>query len=208
MPERVSRGRPVKTRILIVGEGKTEKEYFYALKQEDGVHRHFAVTVKNAGGFGPEAVVKVAIRESGKSSKEYDEVWCVLDVETRSHRESLNRAVALAKNNKNKKIKPVLSNPCFEVWILAHFEKTARAFIGCSAVEKVVNKHWKREFGQAYKKGDDPFGKLVDRTAGAIANARWVRETHHKGESDTADCNSSTDAYRLVEYMFSSPDAI
>ena len=202
---RVPSGRPVKTRVLIVGEGKTERNYFDALKREDAVSARFAVTVKGAGGFDAEYGVRRAIVERDRLTTEFDEVWCVLDTERPRKRASLKKAIRLAGKEG---IRLCLSNPCFEVWVLAHFERTARHFADCSAVVRVVARRWKKQFGQDYRKSDDLYGRLVDLLSAAVANARWVRETHHKGESDTADCNSSTDVYRLVGHLLGSPDAI
>ena len=46
-PKRISDNRPVKTRILIVGEGQqTEPNYFRGLKEEPAVREKFTITVE------------------------------------------------------------------------------------------------------------------------------------------------------------------
>jgi len=54
-----------------------------------------------------------------------------MDVEGPSHRDSLEKAVKLLKENG---ITLCLSNPAFEVWLLAHFKRVTRSFKDCNAV--------------------------------------------------------------------------
>jgi len=202
-PRRVSRAFPIKTTILIIGEGQeTEPNYFDGLKREDKVVAKFTVTVKRGHGFSPEKVVKEAIEHKARAERRaetYDEVWCVIDAEGPEKRESLGQAAALAKENS---IRLCLSNPSFEVWFLAHFEKTGKAFNDGDAVIVRLNKHWRKHHTQDYQKSDDRiYRRLCGRTQTAIANAQWVREDHFRHVADTADCNSSTEVYRLVGYL-------
>jgi len=203
MLRRVSAKRPLKRTVLIVGEGReTEPNYFYGLKLEDAVAARSAVTVKRGPGFSPEQVVQKAIqlRDTAKRhGKVFDEVWCVLDVEGIEKRESLNNARDLAREAG---ITLCLSNPCFEVWFLAHFVKKARAYNDCDDVVSHLNKHWQKHFRQDYEKSDEAvYRRLRDWTEEAVENARWVREIHHQGIPDTAKCNSSTEVYRLVAHL-------
>jgi len=202
-PERLSKARREKTTILIVGEGReTEPNYFRGLTREDEVAAKFAAKVMKGHGQSPESVVEEATRykQQAKSRDEaYDEVWCVLDVEGADKRASLDRAVAVAKE---KDIDLCLSNPCFEVWLLAHFERKARAYDGSVKVIAQLNKHWRKQYKLDYEKNDEGvYERVSDLTRTAITNAQWVRETHHDVNKPTADCNSSTDVYRLVRRL-------
>lgn len=209
VPERTSGGRPEKITILIVGEGRqTEPNYFRGLRNEPTVSAKFATTVKKGHGYSAEAVVKEAIdHKKGAMNRrqEYDEVWCVLDVEGPSKRDSLDRAVTLAADND---ISVCLSNPCFEIWLVSHFAREARSYNGCGAVIVEVRKHWQRHCGQDYRKNDDRvYHRVSALTQTAIENAAWVRETHHAGMRSTADANSSTEVYRLVRHLLGPPAA-
>ncbi|MBM4039510.1 MAG: RloB domain-containing protein [Planctomycetes bacterium] len=199
IPRRARILRPVKRTVLIVGEGLTEPNYFDGLKREEAVSAHFAVTVKEGPGFSPEQVLDRAVnlaRQAERRGEGYDEVWCVVDVEGPARHGSLRKAQDLAKKAG---IRLCLSNPSFEVWLLSHFVKVAKGYSGCDAVITDLTKHWQARFGQEYRKNDDQvYGRLADRTPNAIENAKWVRETHHRGKTDTVDCNSSTEVYRLV----------
>lgn len=207
-PRRVSAERPFRRTVLIVGDGRTEPNYFDGLKREDVVSNRFTVTVKPGPGFSPERVVERAVkyRETAKRrGEDYDEVWCVLDVEAPDRRESLDKARGLAREAG---LELCLSNPCFEVWFLAHFEKKARAYNGCDEVVSYLNKHWQKHFRQDYEKNDmGIYERLADRTEMALKNARWVRETHHRGTPGTVNCNSSTEVYQLVAHLTGSRGA-
>ncbi len=200
---RAASRRSPKTTILIVGEGqKTEPNYFRELRREDNVADKFAVKVKKGHGVSPERVVEEAIghkQQAERREEDYDQVWCVLDVEGPAHRVALGRAVALAAQPG---ITLCLSNPCFEVWLLAHFERKARAYNDCDHVIAQLNKWWQKHCRQDYRKNDDRvYHRVSDLTQTAVDNAKCVRETYHRGVDNTADCNSSTEVYRLVTLL-------
>jgi len=206
---RIPAARSIKRTVLIVGEGQqTEPNYFRAFRLESTVSERFSVTVKKGHGRSPEAVAKEAIkykRQAENRGEYYDEVWCVLDVEGLGSREFLERAIIMAGQNS---IKLCLSNPCFEVWLLAHFVRESRAHNGCDSVIGRLNPHWRRLCRQDYRKNDEQvYVRISDLTESAIDNARLVRETDHHDIADTADANSSTEVYRLVGHLIGSIDS-
>jgi len=198
--------RPVKTTILIVGEGQqTEPNYFRELKLEDNVTAKFSLTIKKGHGRSPEGVIEEALKykqQAENRSEYYDEVWCVLDVEGPDKRESLEKAMAVAQQND---ITLCLSNPCFEVWLLAHFVRQSRAYNDCDSVIVQLNSHWQKLCGQNYRKSDEHiYSRVSSLTITAIKNAKLVREIDHCDIINTADANSSTEVYKLVIYLISS----
>ena len=208
IPSRKRIIRPFKTTIMIVGEGReTEKNYFDDLKREEIVSIKFAIKVKKGHGFSPKRVVEEAInykQQAERRGEEFDEVWCVLDVEGVEKRESLDQAVIMARQNG---ITLCLSNPCFEVWLLAHFDRIAKTFLNYDAVKRELNRHWGSVCTEEYQKNDERiYERLTSLTKTAIANAKWVRETHFRDEENTADCNSSTEVYKIVGLLFGHPD--
>ncbi len=200
---RISLRMPFKKRLLIVGEGKeTEPNYFGKLKKESTISKKFNITVKRGPGFSPLCVVQEVVKhkEQGeKTTGKYEKVICVLDVETADKRDSLNEAIILAAD---KDIKLILSNPSFEVWILSHFERKARAYANCDRVIEKLNTHWNKHFGHDYVKSDKRiFDNTYDNIDDAMSNAEWVRDNHHGEIKETADANSSTDVYKLIKYL-------
>jgi len=200
VPRRKHPERPSKTTVLLVCEGKeTERNYFDQLKREDAIRDRFAVRVQRGKGGSREDVAQYAVGCKNRLNVDYDEVWCVMDAEDASQRESLDKALVILHENN---IQVCLSNPAFEVWLLSHFERTAKKFIDCDAVIAQLDKFWQREFSASYNKSDDRVYKRVsDRTPTAMENAKWVRESHHDMNQAAADCNSCTEVYRLMERL-------
>jgi len=191
---RVSLGLLPKKAILVVGEGReTEPNYFRGLYGEQAVRDRFHVVIKRGIGFRASAVVELAIGQKAKG--DYDQIYCVIDVEDVARRDDLSKAGTLARKHN---ITLILSNPCFEVWLLSHFERTSRSFVDAAAAAEAVSRHWQTRFGNAYSKGDEKiYRRLKNLTDHAIGNARNVREVDH-GNRPVVDCNSSTDVYKLV----------
>jgi hypothetical protein len=200
--------RPAKVRILIVCEGKeTEPNYFRGLRDEEVIRRNFSVVVQKGKGGSCLAVVKQAITEQEKATargEDFDEVWCVFDVEHPSKRDQVIEAQTRADEHR---IRQALSNPAFECWLLAHFVRTKRAFSDAAAIIKELNKHWRPEFDRDYDKNDEQlYPRLANRTRTAIHNARTVR-THDWDASDNiVDCNSASDVYLLAERLLGPPE--
>ena len=199
-PRRRRAPRRTKTTLLIVCEGeKTERNYFDKLHRVEAVRHAYAVTVKKGKGGSRLQIVQEAVDRKNDPGKDYDEAWCVMDVErldTEEAREDLASAVELAGENG---ITLCLSNPAFEVWLLSHFLRTSRHFNDCDAVVQKLDKHWQTAFRQPYAKNDRRiYEKLAPLTNAALENAKNVREKDHDADADTADCNSCTEVYRLV----------
>ena len=189
--------------VLIVCEGeKTEPNYFR------GMARHLrllAVEVKVVGdlsGSAPINVVNSALdlraerqREAPGSQihTEYDEVWCVIDVEAPQQHESLNRAYDKALSND---LKLAISNPAFEYWYLLHFEKTSALMLSNKDL-----RHSLKKYCPDYRKNDERFFEVVwPKTDKAIENARAVIREKHYGK-DLRECNPSTHVHKLVLFL-------
>jgi RloB-like protein len=195
---RRSRHRPERTRILIVCEGReTEPNYFRDLRDEEVVQQNFKVEIRKGKGGSCVVVVEQAIAEREKAARGegFDEVWCVFDVEQADKREQVVKARALADKHR---IRLALSNPSFECWLLAHFDRTKKHFADGDKVIKELNKHWRSECGRDYEKKEQLYRRLADRTPTAIDNARNVREQDWPSSPDIVDCNSATEVYLLV----------
>ena len=133
---------------------------------------------------------------------DYDQVWCVMDVEGPESQDATQQALDLLNAHS---VFAALSNPAFEVWVLAHFEKTASVFLTCDAVVTRLNKHWQEKFSADYDKADERiYERLAPNTDQAIENAQWVREQHHASDC-IVHCNSATDVYRLVGFLRGTP---
>lgn len=122
--QRKSKTRGERSRILIVTEGEeTEPQYFRGLSRHlraTGVEV-FGVHVVGEG-RDPSRVVRKAAKMSDDGAlvgdrDGYDSVWCVFDVDEHSR---LASAIGAAKKMG---FGVAVSNPCFEIWILWHYEE-------------------------------------------------------------------------------------
>jgi hypothetical protein len=110
--------RQPRTRVLVVCGGvRTERDYMNGLKRRE---RNPAVQIKVVGkGLDPESLVRHAVEMRVHASDDFDEIWCVTDVD----QFDLQPAVRLAEAEG---ISLAVSNPCFELWLLYHHEDRRR----------------------------------------------------------------------------------
>ncbi len=190
--------------MLIVCEGReTEPNYFHRLKQEAGVRKNFSVKVKRGKGGSRQQVAQFAVEAKEHATDDYDETWCVMDVE---HPDGLNAMREALKLLVKHGIQAALSNPAIEVWFLAHFERPGAVFLNGDAVVARLNKCWNERFQTNYDKADERiYHRLAGLTDQAIANAQWVREHHHSGAT-VIDANSSTEVDLLVGKLLGKRD--
>lgn len=114
--------REPKRRFVIFCEGeKTEPAYFNALRQH-GSSALIEVKPLPAQGV-PDTLTKNAVaearrlrREGPNSFEQRDEIWAVFD---RDQHPKFDEAVQRCESNR---VGVGRSNPCFEVWLILHFE--------------------------------------------------------------------------------------
>jgi hypothetical protein len=95
--------------LVVCGGTRTEPDYFEGLKK---ARRNPAVQVKVLGkGIDPEQLVTHAHKIRG----DFDEVWCVVDTDEFDVAKAAKLADKL-------KVRLAVSNPCFELWLLLHFD--------------------------------------------------------------------------------------
>lgn len=207
----LARRRPFKRprrSVLIVCEGsKTEPKYFRALCQKLKL-TSAEVEVVDDSDSAPISVVNVAQDRQRKrrcdakrdaALVEFDEVWCVMDVEVPEH-SSLAEALDKARNLPKTGV--ALSNPCFEFWFLLHFEQTGSALQGCARVIRRLKNH----IG-TYEKGEECFETLYPRTTTATTRAKNLFLQQWQDEDDPRRCNPCTQVHDLVERLHAIVDA-
>jgi hypothetical protein len=182
-------------RILIVCEGHaTEPEYFRSLRHE---LRAGPVVIKINDESGvPKTLVERAVelkkdaardaKGEGDSNLRYDEVWCVFDVDTHP-----NLPAALQQAAANR-INVALSNPCFEIWILLHFEDH-RSFIDAKGAAHSCRRHL-----PDYQKRIT-YAELKDKYQTAVARAIALKAW--QSTRGNAEGNPSTNVHTLTERL-------
>ncbi len=177
--------RDLVQRFLIVCEGvKTEKLYFEAFKVPKDVR---SIQVVGTG-RNTVSVVQEAIKL--KNGQDYDQVWCVFDVEEYAP-EAVHQAIRLAKKNG---IHVACSNQAFELWYLLHF-----SYFNTATDRPQYYKKLSESLRFPYEKNICIYKDLIERQAFALANARRLLQEYHP--HDPARNNPSTTVHRLVQEL-------
>jgi hypothetical protein len=189
LSRRAARRTP-KPRFLIVCEGEvTEPSYFYALRHAE---RSLIDLVLQPAGS-PKQVVERAVELKRHAEREargrkdpflrYDMVWCVFDIDEHPRIQEAKQQAA------DNHISVAISNPCFELWVLLHFQDQT-AYIDCVDVCRLCRRYLPSfEKRLAY---NDLAPHLADALRRAGHLERWHAERNTNGE------NPSTGVYQLV----------
>ena len=135
------------------------------------------------------ARMKEAAREARRRRDEnlsYDEVWCVFDVDD-------HPAIVEAKQQaRDNGLKVAVSNPCFELWILLHFQSQTRA----------EQRSGIRRLCKAYIPDYDKeakYERLKPSYPTAVERARDLDKWHES--RNTTGHNPSTSVHQLTERL-------
>ncbi|MEV5709909.1 RloB family protein [Actinoallomurus sp. NPDC052274] len=83
----------------------------------------------------PSAVVKHAYKLKRQAPDDFDDVWCVFDVD---EFQDIEDAVSLARRQG---IGVAVSNPCFELWLLLHFDQHTAACPSYGSLLPLLRRH-------------------------------------------------------------------
>lgn len=192
--KRVSKRDPY-PRILIVCEGrKTEPLYFQEIRRYLGINPENVVIDGNS----PPAPVNVVehAKQRFKSDGNFDNVYCVMD---RDEHTTFEKALQMI--NTSQKVPPqaIVSIPCFEYWLLLHFEDTARPYAraGDRSPADCVIGDLKMHLPDYSKGAGDTFDKLKGKLDEAIKRSKRIFE----GVKEIQTKNPSTQIHILVEVL-------
>jgi hypothetical protein len=192
LQRRPARREPRRRILVVVEGGVTEAGYFKSLR---AAFRNplVAVEIDDEGGV-PKTLVeraaerKKAAERDAKSRRDeflrYDEVWCVFDVDEHPHLQDA-RQQAQAHG-----IGLAVSNPCFELWALLHFQPQT-AFLERGDARSRLKRHL-----SGYDKAL-PFARLHPHYAEAVLRAEEL--DRRRDDADDPGGNPSTGVYRLTE---------
>lgn len=118
---RRSRGVKEFSRVLITCEGeKTEPNYLREMCKALGLTAAVVEVIGKECGSSPISVCNYAAARL-KEDSAFDEVFCVFDRDTHA---TFEAAVNMIASHASKKMRSIVSYPCFEYWILLHFRYT------------------------------------------------------------------------------------
>ena len=119
---------------------------------------------------------------------EYDEAWCVFDMDSHPH---VARAIFEARQSG---INVAVSNPCFELWLVLHEEDCTR-YVDRKQVQRCAKDLSLLD------------GKSIPVTAGSVLVAKYedakqracALDAMHEGNGSESGSNPSTEVWRLVD---------
>jgi len=184
--------RQLRRTFVILCEGTvTEPDYLDALKRLPEVREIASVNIKvdkSRSGAVPLTLVEAAIEVKNRND-EIDEVWCLVDVEAPQPHPNLLQALSLARDNG---IKTAVSNPCFEIWLVLHFDNCS-AWLTTDSERRLRHQHdgstGKEVAGYRYM----PLRK------DAALRARNLYDMHASNGTSCPHDNPSSGVFRLLE---------
>lgn len=197
MKRRKAKSRKSKKRILILCEGKTEKNYFLAIKQDPEFKQTLSAVnpdVSIAGSPTQMEVVNEAIKRKAKEKQggnPYEEIWVVFDHDNHKlRRDAYDKALKSG-------FKVAFSSICFEQWYLLHFKKSGKSY---STPDDLV-RALKKEYLNYEKAKQNDFANLKSNLENAFENIVWLRKQSEIDGKHITDQNPWTDVDVLVQEL-------
>lgn len=180
--------RDAKPTIVIISEGqKTEKLYFGALKNK--FQRKIIIEIPNHSRQSPENLVAYLNSKNysstlnlNKRDSNYkgDSLFIVFDLDD-NDQDKLNEAKSLC----DRYTELILSNPCFEIWFLLHFEYTTSPFANQNEVETRL-----KRYIPDYQKTKCIFKTIEDKTDMALTNTKKLEKFHIDNGTEVSSFDS------------------
>lgn len=175
--------RSARTILVVCGSKETERQYLQGLRDH---LRNPAVSVVVRGkACSPTQLITYAKTQRNIGKGDFDEVWCVFDVDQFV---DIDAAVVAGRRAG---IKVAISNPCFELWLLLHFTPQRAHVATYKQILPLLQKHV-----PGYDKTRVDFALYRDGRADAVTNAQALDLT---GQDHAR--NPSTGVWQLVERM-------
>ena len=161
----------IKESIAIIGEGITEREYFKSLKHSKKLPFKFKPDIPK------HSDIKSIISKAVSLADSFDFVYCIIDLD----RILLNQKELEFYNRNKLKYQNIIfieSNPCFEIWLLLHFEFSTRTYNDCHSLIGILKKYipdYEKSFNYLVNK--DLYVLLISRIENAIQNSKKLENS-------------------------------
>ena len=183
--------------VLFAAEGnnKTETLYFKNFNQ-----KNLQIKFTRGNETDPEKMMKRLLDETkdmGLGSEPEDCAFCLVDGDVNPKKDGqIARADAMAKGTKAVQI---VSNPCFEIWYLCHYNHSTRQYHSSDEVVSAL-----KELEPAYKKENpDMYQLTIHNVNKACENAirleQYNQDAGHKPH--TSGFQPSTEVYKVVRHL-------
>ncbi len=134
---RSTRQQPARRTVAIVGDGETERIYFADVRDTDRPANLsiFPDFPRKLGSYA--GVLDRAIQ---LKKNDYDLVYALIDMDKVIQDRQKNAYYKAKAAAEAAGVIVLENNPCFEIWLLLHFIKTAKLFNNCSEVSVQLQK--------------------------------------------------------------------
>ena len=181
--------------LLLVCEGKnkTERKYFSHYKVRELPYRLEIRDSEATDVMGMARRAANLYKEYQMDPKIGDLVFCLIDLDLRRDKYDAYLKVP----QRYPQIKFIVSNPCFEIWLLYHFTENPKAECSSQAVKEQMKKYVPdyNEAMDVYEQYD-----LQDKYAVAI-NRSEKKNAHYEADKILVDCNPYTEVQDLILFL-------
>jgi hypothetical protein len=187
-PKNNFKERQLKSKVLILCEGLTEKNYFNAMKEDLGLPKTIAVNIIDCKGD-----VTDVLKNAKKDG--FEKIFVVFDHDNFSKRGDVFKLAS------QKNVDVIFSSICFEIWYLLHFKNSTKAFTSEAELEKELKKCTGME---NYEKNNfKHYSILKDKITVAKSNAKKSRLTvvQNNDGVEVFNLNPFTNVDELVIYL-------
>jgi RloB-like protein len=166
-------------RVLVVSNGtSTEVSYFKGLRN---AYRRSNVKIKIVDKRGAPGRLVEHAKQLQAMNGEFDEVWCVFDVDEFDLGRPVSDATAAD-------LRIAVSNPCFEVWLLLHHGDRRAPFQSAKEAERAL-----KDLLPQWSKSNTRYEDFQQGMLKAVERARDLDPT-----GKDYRCNPSTGVWQLI----------
>jgi hypothetical protein len=143
--------------VIVCDDTRTAVAYFVALKHKVKDRKIINVYPAPFSGAAARDVLALAKKKTPEDVEPEDHIFILIDVDTNPDVGQLKSEAASGG------VIALFSQPCFEVWTLAHLQDTGEYFLNCNSVLARIKTKWKDAFGTSFgTKAQADYEKLVD----------------------------------------------
>ena len=188
--------------MLVMGEGNYTTERIY-LSHFTGNEYSYCLKFRNSGGFTDPAHIFRELEKAfqeviGDTAEERDCAYALVDLDC-----SKEKAVTIkALTNQSDRCGIIVSNPCFEVWLIDHFTTKCPQYPSSQHVKKALKQQYLRGIVTDYKESTDIYSLIADKLDFAIANEEERQKRYKNDDSwPNPDHNPRTDMVYLIKKL-------
>lgn len=188
----------------IIGDGPTEKHYFDKLVEISGIKNiKIKPELPATSGKGQGPYGKVFNKAERLLADGYDHVHCLIDYDTivqQRKQADFQKDRQQLQERYRDRLTVYINNPCFEVWILLHYERTGKHFSSCGDTEAAL-----RQYRTDYCRQPHYISNLCTTLHPTIQTAITNAKALENNREDHSAYYPRAEVYKLIEAIFCSP---